>query len=580
MTGFSGLEGAGLAPVPSFGAAEIVSGSAAGTEASVVCDLLQPVAFEEFWLGFVTHAARMLESNIAPTLRGAVLQDPEGPLRSLLIELAEIGGAAAFDLFAGYRLREQSAEFVFGGGSPSDSRDLYLAFVRELVSADLSPLWDAFPALRPLLQTRTELFIDATAEFCRRWTADRDALAAAFPDLDIGDAPHRIRPGLSDAHGAGRTVARLEFESGGSLYYKPRCVDMEAGFAQFIQWFNGHDHDIPPLRALWVLRRPGYGWMEEAQRAPCADSCALARFHRRQGAILALGDLFQAVDFHCENLVASGEQPVLVDLETLFHVPGPFEPPSPERPLERIELLPRPIRDRDGLPYVICGLGVVPDGVDIQVLRRAWRNVNRDAMAPCEIAASWSGEAVPRLAGGSPAPVDAVGEIVAGFCSTHRFFRNHAAVLWSADGPIARAFAGRHSRFILRATRVYAQLLRRAVEPRALGTSSAADCVFNRLARTGEGWDDLYRVERQALRRGDIPCFHTAVTARFLAGEEWVSPHFFTSTGFEAARYRAALMDDAALQERVESIRRCLENANYPGWSAVPTANSRTVKGD
>src|SRR5262249_13080807 len=42
-------------------------------------------------------------------------------------------------------------------------------------------------------------------------------------------------------------------------------------------------------------------------------------FYRRQGAYLALLYALEATDFHNENLIAAGEHPVLIDLESLFH---------------------------------------------------------------------------------------------------------------------------------------------------------------------------------------------------------------------------------------------------------------------
>ena len=52
--------------------------------------------------------------------------------------------------------------------------------------------------------------------------------------------------------------------------------------------------------------------------------CALPRrssafLPARQGGYLAILYALEATDFHFENLIAAGEQPVLIDLETLFH---------------------------------------------------------------------------------------------------------------------------------------------------------------------------------------------------------------------------------------------------------------------
>jgi lantibiotic modifying enzyme len=46
---------------------------------------------------------------------------------------------------------------------------------------------------------------------------------------------------------------------------------------------------------------------------------------QRQGGYLALLYAIEATDFHLENLIAAGEHPVLIDLETLFHPRAPGE---------------------------------------------------------------------------------------------------------------------------------------------------------------------------------------------------------------------------------------------------------------
>lgn len=544
-----------------------------------VCDAEHPVPFEELWLGFVAHAARALEPLIAPSLHAAVLHDPHGPLRSLLIELAEMGAPAAFELFALYRIREASAASVFGSVRGVESRDTYNAFVKHLATQQLSPLWDAFPALKPLLATRTNLFIAAMAELCQRWEADHVEIMSVFPELRGIGAPQRIRPGLSDAHGGGRTVTRLSFAGGEALFYKPRPVDMEWGCAQFVEWFNGQDHGMPPLRALSVLPRTDYGWMEAARPALCTHVDAVARFYHRAGMLLALADLFCGVDFHSENLIASGEYPVIVDLETLFHPLGPFE--SQGDALERTELLPRPIYCEDGAPYVICGLGVVPGKAVIELRRRGWININCDNMASCDVTVPWPvGGAVPRnKEGAAPSIATWSGEIVSGFSAMHVFFRTRRNELWSADGPIVQAFGGGRSRFLLRATRIYVELLRRAVQPQALAAHASSSHIFDRLARTGRGWDEIHRVERQALDRMDVPYFTMETTAQFVRGEGRTIHAFFATSGLHMARRRSEFIDDGILNDRAASIRNVLEQSSYSGEATLPDSRVQTDAG-
>ena len=50
--------------------------------------------------------------------------------------------------------------------------------------------------------------------------------------------------------------------------------------------------------------------------APIEDGCK--RFFRRAGAWLALFHCFAASDMHQENMIAAGDHPVPIDLETIL----------------------------------------------------------------------------------------------------------------------------------------------------------------------------------------------------------------------------------------------------------------------
>ena len=79
--------------------------------------------------------------------------------------------------------------------------------------------------------------------------------------------------------------------------------------------------------ALQVLDRPGYGWVEYVRSAPCSNEEVARRYYLRAGMLLCLVHVLKGTDFHFENLIACGEQPVLIDVETLMY-------PDPRSSLE------------------------------------------------------------------------------------------------------------------------------------------------------------------------------------------------------------------------------------------------------
>ena len=68
-----------------------------------------------------------------------------------------------------------------------------------------------------------------------------------------------------------------------------------------------------------MLNRDGYGWVEYVEYQPCSDETAVERFYQRAGMLLCSIYVLRGNDCHHENLIASGEHLVLIDMETLLH---------------------------------------------------------------------------------------------------------------------------------------------------------------------------------------------------------------------------------------------------------------------
>jgi hypothetical protein len=191
-------------------------------------------------------------------------------------------------------------------------------------------------------------------ELRRRLALDRRAIARSLGDgVPLGRVVE-VRSGLSDPHDGGRTVAIVRTASGLRVVYKPRAVGLEAAFHRLVAWWNERAGPLA-LFAPRVIDRGRYGWMEFVAHVGCPDSQAAARYWARAGALIALAALLDATDLHHGNLIAHGEYPVLVDLETLLQPRRPRE----ARSLLDTGLVPAWIRGPDGGSYDVTGFGAI-----------------------------------------------------------------------------------------------------------------------------------------------------------------------------------------------------------------------------
>lgn len=418
----------------------------------------------------------------------------------------------AFGLFR--RARISALDLLLMRGAEERSTAVYRAFVDEMLGGGLRALFVEYPAMARLVATGMRSWIDATAELVQRTAADFDERVTAVQAL------------LSDSHNGGRSVSILTFGSGRRLVYKPRSVAPEAAWFRLVRWMN--EHGAPEtLRELEVLERDGYGWVEVIAGGPLAERSQAARFYRRCGLLLAVTYAVGSNDMHFENLIAAGDQPVLIDLETILcHSPIETVYGSVADDLLRTVFFESPIRTGllprwqtgEGLPVDVSALGAVHAQKSRIPIPR-WKDVNSDLMELAyETMEGFSGLNAPMLDDVALSPNDHLDAIVDGFTAGYRFLVAERERMLAPDGPLS-ALASLKVRFIYRATATYLMMLKASRQPHLLrdgvDRSLHLDPIAAPLLFAEEkplAWP-LVELERMAMEIEDCPYFTAAVSS-------------------------------------------------------------------
>ena len=444
----------------------------------------------------------------------------------------------------------------------------FAAFFERLATSEgLAGLFDEYPVLARALARQVDLWVEASVEFLERLCDDFDALREAFFEGRDPGALVGLDGGMGDTHRSGRSVQMVTFASGAGVVYKPRPLAADAHFQALILWLDDHGQE-PPLRALRLVDRGEYGWVERVAAAPCGSMEELTRFYERQGANLALLYALDAADFHHENVIAVGEHPVLVDLEVLFHprfqITGPVGSVAAaggilDDSVLRIGLLPsRTIGGNGGRGVDLSGLGggagqftpfAVPN----------WEARGTDhvhlGMKSIEVPPA---ENRPSLRGAEVDALDFEPAIVRGFERAYRLLRAHRGELLGPSGPIGR-FAGDEVRVILRPTMAYSNLLAQSHHPDMLRDALDRDrfldrlwLVAGKLARPAE----VIAAEQEDLRAGDIPLFTTRPGSRdlFTSRGERIAD-FFDEPSLAHVERRLAGLSGEDLDKQVRFLR-------------------------
>ena len=178
-------------------------------------------------------------------------------------------------------------------------------------------LFDDKPILLRLIATVTQQWIETAREFVLRLRADLPAIRRDILHSEAGGRVATIQGDFSDPHNGGRSVRIVSFMDGSRIVYKPKDLRLDIAWHALIERL---DRSTPPveLKAVRAIARDGYGWTEFIEHAG-TDAAGCRLFFRRAGAWLALLHCFAAADMHQENVIAAGDHPVPIDLETIFH---------------------------------------------------------------------------------------------------------------------------------------------------------------------------------------------------------------------------------------------------------------------
>ncbi|MGW6279224.1 type 2 lanthipeptide synthetase LanM family protein [Kribbella sp. NPDC055071] len=432
------------------------------------------------------------------------------------------------------------------GDTPAER---FLDFTHRLVGgSELAEFLAAYPVLARVLGESCRQGVEGHLELLARLAEDRESLVTGLLDGRDPGAVTAIEPG-GDPHRGGRCTAILTFADGRRLVYKPRPLDLHGHFNELVDWLN--DKTGLDIRTVELIPRDGYGWLEYVVHEPCQDLAGVRRFYHRQGALLALLYVLDGTDMHYENLIAAGDQPVLVDVETLFH---PSHTPllllsrdPAYRALlgsvYRTALLPLLVSGEHGVADM-SGLGGDADET-APTSMVDWADAGLDSMHLIRRPGrTHSASNRPVLDGGVIEPRDHEIAVLTGFRAAYEAIARHRDDLTGADGMLARCAAD-EIRFVPRSTNLYTGLLDESTHPDALRDAAGRSQLLDLLWDADASLHQIVPYELADLWAGDVPLF----TARPDSRDVWASDgtrvaNVLVTEGLAAVEAKIARLDD------------------------------------
>ena len=509
------------------------------------------LVMQHYWDPWIRVATRRLEATAGP-LWAELAPSVKLTLQVELLEDLALCGRSCLmhELGKDRSTRISAVDLVGLVADASPPREIYTACVRRLLGGGAWAFWAEYPVVARQAAVLLGLWVDRVAELLHRLQADRPVLAERFAGGKPLGPLVRVQPRLSDPHNHGRRVMLLELEPALRLVYKPRRVTAEHHWNDLLRWCASLEGG-PRLPLLEVCDRGEHGWVEaideDQPRQP--DEAYLERV----GELLALVHLLQGTDCHLDNVLRLGDDPVLVDLETMVTPAAAEVLDSVDRWLVdsvlRTGLLPTeldPARDLSPLA-----------GPPRQVSPPRFVHINTDGMYPVDES--------------DDAPADperpwAVAEPVCrGFRRAHGFLCAHRDELQAEDGPLA-AFRSLSARLVLRETAAYTGALHASRAPEFMRSGAAFGRRLEDRLASPPLPAPLLGLEHEALLRGDIPRFEVPVDGTTVRAGGGVVEGLIEEPGWQRLQRALRALSPRERERQVQCIACALPSVrNSPG---------------
>ncbi|MEB2300806.1 type 2 lantipeptide synthetase LanM family protein [Lysinibacillus xylanilyticus] len=424
-------------------------------------------------------------------------------------------------------------------------------------SRDLEHLYEfyeEYPVLTRTCLERTELFINNISTLFKR-------LNESWMDLNqkfnlMGAKLLDIKIGLGDTHQKGQTVAKLEYSNEKSIMYKPKSLDIVEKYNELIRWINKHNITIS-LPTYKVLDREEYGFEECIIQKECNSEEEVRRYYNRFGQLVGLMHMISGADMHYENIIANGEYPYLIDLETIFHqYPELDFPDTAEIKLKYVQsesvigtgLLPQSLfQNADGKGVDLSALNGKVQKLPFSVLQIEQANTD-EMVYKMQEAFCQGAENIPYLNGQRVDAQTYLSQIIDGYEQMMQFILKFKKEL--IEGPIQN-FANSKIRIILRATQHYSNFLMEATHPDYSGKAVALEQMFERMWLYPFKDSRVISHELKDLLQRDVPYFYTTVDSKNLYTSHHNSiPNYFKKTGLEIVTEKISNLSEKEIQNQ------------------------------
>ncbi|HEP1183324.1 TPA: DUF4135 domain-containing protein [Streptococcus pyogenes] len=384
----------------------------------------------------------------------------------------------------------------------SEAYEQYMQQIRE--ENGINHFFDRYPYLLKQINKEVGLIEESYSLLFDRFLEDLSEIRSCF---NISELLSNVAFSLGDSHSKKQTVVKIAFKEK-SVYYKPKSYHSHSILLELTSLLKSSN--IPSFSLPKSLVKADYCW-QLGVAYTSSNKDEVAKIYFKYGVLAAFSEIFSITDLHMENVIVSGGDLYLIDVETFFQRKLNVQNQNFEGitvdTYQRIYetslsngLFPVQF-EKNSAPNVS---GISGKGGKRKKGKYELINKNRGDMKLVKVDYfQEDGFNIPTLNGKVVEPLDYANEIISGFRECYIFLLSQRSKIKG----IVEGFPELKSRALFRNTSDYGKFLQASTNPKYLFSEKKKKNLFSILYEAKHIEHFIVDNEIKDLMNGDIPYF-------------------------------------------------------------------------
>ncbi|HER8582048.1 TPA: DUF4135 domain-containing protein [Streptococcus pyogenes] len=384
----------------------------------------------------------------------------------------------------------------------SEAYEQYIQQIRE--ENGINHFFDRYPYLLKQINKEVGLIEESYSLLFDRFLEDLSEIRSCF---NISELLSNVAFSLGDSHSKKQTVVKIAFKEK-SVYYKPKSYHSHSILLELTSLLKSSN--IPSFSLPKSLVKADYCW-QLGVAYTSSNKDEVAKIYFKYGVLAAFSEIFSITDLHMENVIVSGGDLYLIDVETFFQRKLNVQNQNFEGitvdTYQRIYetslsngLFPVQF-EKNSAPNVS---GISGKGGKRKKGKYELINKNRGDMKLVKVDYfQEDGFNIPTLNGKVVEPLDYANEIISGFRECYIFLLSQRSKIKG----IVEGFPELKSRALFRNTSDYGKFLQASTNPKYLFSEKKRKNLFSILYDAKHIEHFIVNNEIKDLMNGDIPYF-------------------------------------------------------------------------